>query len=731
MRLSSNKTRIVLSAILIAILFVAFGSPTQSRAADESGGVGVTQKLIAGYLYTGLVMTNAGITSLVKLLQATLYFKVDAEFPVVKDMWKIVRDFANMLFIVVLIAVAMGTVFNVKSFGFGDLDLGGGFLMQFLIAALLINFSLTIGGLIINGTQVINDTFLSSIGNFENRLGSVLNPAVLIGLSPDTTSTVKVTAQIAANLTQNMVIQLFFTLILAVILLFSLIVPVIFTLVRIPMLMILLVFAPGAWLLGILPGTRQFSKQWWSQFWGWNLFLPFYLLVLYFGLYFLSYQKTILESIDRTGGAGITGFSNIALSTIFFYFVAAMVLVMGTAAAAKASFLGGTSAGRVAGWARGKVGGWWFGGRFAAGAATGAIAGSIQGARAGAEKSTGRAITGALGGAFGGAVGGLFGSKEVLEGAQKGAQARYEQIRREGLPRQFGKYGQKLYGGKRATEQLAAEAGAVASGGLLGLPLTEQQVAAQKSLIDSSESEAKRLEQQYKLGQITIEQLKNQASKLGGNTSRGFAYRKVLAQLGEIDQNLFMSTLNDLRGNVMAIEDFVSKTKDQGKTLTKITEAQFNEALNIMGGPTSGVSKSFLKDMQKIRPDFAFNYRLGKNLVTIPTGKTPAQERVGAIRKSMGEIKAVANMPLSLWTSPDFGVALQEKFNNPNLSRDAKNNMRNKMQEELQESDGGAEKLAKFSELIPNENTSNTEPPVIPGQQVNPNNIIDLRQQNK
>ncbi|MEK7194667.1 MAG: hypothetical protein AAB667_00160 [Patescibacteria group bacterium] len=459
MRTLNNNRKLILTAILLAVLFIGLGLPSQARAEDEQ--VGVIQRKMAGSMYAVLVITNRGIAALVNILQATLYFKVDAEFPVVKDMWKIVRDFANMLFIVVLIAVAMGTVFNVKSFGFGDLDLGGSFLVQFLIAALLINFSLTIGGLIINGTQVINDTFLASIGNFQDRLGSVLNPKVLIGLPADA-SEGDASDQFSLNplqsdLTQNMVVQLFFTLILAIMLLFSLVVPVIFTLARIPMLMLLLVFAPGAWLLGILPSTKEYSSGWWKQFWGWNLFLPFYLLVLYFGLYFLSYQKTILESIDRTGGAGITGFSNITLSTIFFYFVAAMVLTMGTAAAAKASFLGGTSAGRVAGWARGKVGGWWFGGRFAAGAGAGAIAGSIQGARAGAEKGTVSAITGALGGVFTGGKRGLFSSKEVTEAIKKRGVEYAGELKKEGLPGRLG----VLYGGTRKGERFGAEVAAV------------------------------------------------------------------------------------------------------------------------------------------------------------------------------------------------------------------------------------------------------------------------------
>lgn len=456
MKITTNNRRIFITAILVAVLFVSFGLPSQTRAADEQ--VGAIQRKMAGTMYSILVITNEGIAFLVKTLQATLYFKVDAEFPVVKDMWKIVRDFANMLFIIVLIAVAMGTVFNVKSFGFGGFDLGGDFFMPFLIAALLINFSLTIGGLIINGVQIINDTFLASIGNFQDRLGSVLNPKVLIGLPADASDSAADSQfslnPLSSNLTQNMVVQLFFTLILSVMLFFSLLVPVIFTLARIPYLMLLLVFAPAAWLFGILPGTKKYSSDWWNQFWGWNLFLPFYLLVLYFGLFFLSYQKTILESIDRTAGAGITGFANLTLSTVFFYFVTAMILVMGTAAAVNTSFVGGTTAGKVAGWARGKVGEWWFGGRFATGATVGAIAGGVQGFRDNAKKGVGEKITGTVGGILGGAQQGLFSSKDVAEAIQKRGKEKFEEIKKEGLPTRIGRV---VYGGTRKGSQFGAQ----------------------------------------------------------------------------------------------------------------------------------------------------------------------------------------------------------------------------------------------------------------------------------
>src|SRR5262245_9032980 len=56
----------------------------------------------------------------------------------VRDIWKIVRNLCNMFFILILIIMAFGTIFNIHGYTFRDM------FIHFLIAALLINFSLTI-----------------------------------------------------------------------------------------------------------------------------------------------------------------------------------------------------------------------------------------------------------------------------------------------------------------------------------------------------------------------------------------------------------------------------------------------------------------------------------------------------------------------------------------------------------------------------------------------------------
>ena len=97
-----------------------------------------------------------------------------ADSPVVANAWTIVRNFANMLFIIALIVMAFGTIFSIQGYDVRNL------IARFLIAALLINFSLVIGTLVIQGSQVLANTFLTPIGDLLGRIGQVMNLSKLL-----------------------------------------------------------------------------------------------------------------------------------------------------------------------------------------------------------------------------------------------------------------------------------------------------------------------------------------------------------------------------------------------------------------------------------------------------------------------------------------------------------------------------------------------------------------------
>jgi len=89
-----------------------------------------------------------------------------ADSPVVQNVWNLVRNFTNMFFIVALIIMAFSTIFSISRFDFRTL------IVRFLIAVLLINFSLVIGNILIGWTQSLSNVFTGAIGGIGDKLGN-------------------------------------------------------------------------------------------------------------------------------------------------------------------------------------------------------------------------------------------------------------------------------------------------------------------------------------------------------------------------------------------------------------------------------------------------------------------------------------------------------------------------------------------------------------------------------
>lgn len=165
--------------------------------------------------------------------------------------WVIVRDVANMFFIIVLLIIAFATILNISSYQWKAM------LPKLLIAAILINFSKTIAGLLIDFSQVITLTFVNGFaaaagGNFANMYQ--IQGLVSLQPSGEGIDLLKVLGgYILAFILVS--IALVTTLIMAVIFAF-----------RIVMLWALVVLSPLPWLLNVLPQGKKYADKWWSMF---------------------------------------------------------------------------------------------------------------------------------------------------------------------------------------------------------------------------------------------------------------------------------------------------------------------------------------------------------------------------------------------------------------------------------------------------------------------------------
>ena len=264
--------------------------------------------------------------------------------PAVRESWTILRNFANMFFILVLIIMAFGTIFDIKKYTWREM------LVPFLIAALLINFSFVIGEYIIGIGNGLSSVFLKQIGtvNLKDRIGQGLGMQKIITSEGKnlTGTTFSAIGGAAASVLQQLITIIFFE-IFGAIALMAMIAAFIFVFIRIPILWIFLIVSPIAWFGYTLPNLRaQTWSAWWHHFLQWVFFLPVYLFFLMFGFIFIaakSATQPLVESATLGKGALIV------VNDIAFYVITLIFLAGGLVASFKVGGMAGSGAAKLMG----------------------------------------------------------------------------------------------------------------------------------------------------------------------------------------------------------------------------------------------------------------------------------------------------------------------------------------------------------------------------------------------
>jgi len=186
--MNSNYKKLIPTVLLLGLFWPIFDANAFSLFGIENMAFWVVNQFFAFSLSIMFTVLGKLLAAMVVMLAWTINLRVYTNVPIIQESWKIMRDFANMFFIIVLIVMAYGTIFNMKGYDFRSL------MPRFIIIALLINFSLVIGGLIIDATQVLNNTFLTAMGDISGRLGQGLNPTDLFPNSADLSETAQAEA---------------------------------------------------------------------------------------------------------------------------------------------------------------------------------------------------------------------------------------------------------------------------------------------------------------------------------------------------------------------------------------------------------------------------------------------------------------------------------------------------------------------------------------------------------
>lgn len=301
----------------------------------------------------GILLDLAG-----KFLDVVLSVKNYAGVPLIIDGWKFIRDLTNFVFIFVLLAIAFSTIAGLESLQARQT------LPKLLIAALLVNFSLGIGGAINGVATCVMNTAISSLPrppragnpsradffqggpatpagqNKSNRicgggdnLGSTLvqgvansasvgtyfafGPSKLAGLVYSSAQTFGSTAQsvIVPGAAFDANFGAFLGAVSAAIFtgffIVALLTLVILFFIRTVILLMLLILSPLPYAFGLIPAAQGYARQWWEQFVKYVIYGPVTILL----------TVLIVRILDRKGSQGTAAqqlFNDLGASTAKF-----------------------------------------------------------------------------------------------------------------------------------------------------------------------------------------------------------------------------------------------------------------------------------------------------------------------------------------------------------------------------------------------------------------------------
>jgi len=210
--------------------------------------------------------------------------------------WTLVRDVANLFFVVILLAIAIGTILRIESYNFKRL------LPKLLIMAILVNFSRLICGLMIDFAQVVMMTFAVAFAHIgSSASGGERGSNVLKLLNIDNIMSSRAEQAGEGDTTEDSltISTVIMTGLLAVVLLLvAIVVLLVMTAViimRIIMLWLLVVLSPLPFILSAFPQGQRYSQQWWQEF-------SKYVIIGPILAFFLWLSFAVANQGDGTGG---------------------------------------------------------------------------------------------------------------------------------------------------------------------------------------------------------------------------------------------------------------------------------------------------------------------------------------------------------------------------------------------------------------------------------------------
>lgn len=212
------------------------------------------------------------------------------------EMWKFIRDFFNLFFILVLLYTAFGIVFQIAK----DYKKA---ILHLVIMVLLVNFSFPISRFLIDATNVPMYFFANQIagtGSSGNKLSSALSASQLENILIKKENNKFVTDD--RNPFSRLIMAIVFMFIFAI----TMVVLAVMFVIRLIALLILVIFSSAGFVGSVVPGMESIAKKWWTNFWNYALFGPAAMLMILIATRFFSSISGELDSYK-----GMTGVASI------------------------------------------------------------------------------------------------------------------------------------------------------------------------------------------------------------------------------------------------------------------------------------------------------------------------------------------------------------------------------------------------------------------------------------
>lgn len=229
------------------------------------------------------------------------------DIPLVEVGWKIVRDIANLGFVLAIIVIAVATIVRYEEYGTKKL------LPKLIAAAILVNFSLTIGAVFIDFSNTLTNFFISrssgdgTVFGMTTELANGFDGQKFLRSSTqnekinyfETKEKNTVEKSLAAIL--SLAVAALFTFISAV----SLLGIAIMLLVRFMYLSVLLLVSPIIYLFWVIPDTQSVWKSWWHSFMKWVFNAPILTSFLYLTVTSTTALGKFSEKFAESAGSKI------------------------------------------------------------------------------------------------------------------------------------------------------------------------------------------------------------------------------------------------------------------------------------------------------------------------------------------------------------------------------------------------------------------------------------------